>query len=74
MKMILGNLLTGMDIKIIGVKWVFRIKLNTNGSINKHKAILVVKWYAQVFVVVFFDTFAQVARLDTIMMLLANLA
>lgn len=33
--------------KIIGVKCVFRIKLNANGSINKHKAKLVVKSYAQ---------------------------
>lgn len=56
------------------MKWMFKIKLNTNGSINKHKSILVVKGYAQVFVVVFFDTFVQVARLDTIMMLLTNSA
>ena len=30
------------DKKVIGVKWVFRTKLNTNGSINKNKAKLVV--------------------------------
>lgn len=35
------------DRKIIGVKWIFRTKLNANGSINKHKAKLVVKGYAQ---------------------------
>jgi len=29
------------DRKIIGLKWVFRTKLNVDGSINKHKAILV---------------------------------
>ena len=29
--------------KVIGVKWVFRTKLNADGSINKHKARLVVK-------------------------------
>jgi hypothetical protein len=57
--------------KIIGVKWVYRTKLNVDGSINKHKARLAVKGYSQVFGVDFSETFAPVARLDTIRMLLA---
>ena len=55
----------------IGVKWIFRTKLNADGSINKHKARLVVKGYAQQFGVDFSETFAPVARLDTIKMVLA---
>ena len=46
-------------------------KLNHDGFVNKYKAQLIVKGYAQVFEVDFFETFALVARLDTIRMLLA---
>lgn len=57
--------------KIISVKWVFWTKLNVDGSINKHKARLVVKDYAHIFGVDYSDTFAPVARLDTTRLLLA---
>ncbi|PKI70590.1 hypothetical protein CRG98_009095 [Punica granatum] len=59
------------DRKVIGVKWVYRTKLNPDGSVNKNKARLVVKGYAQVWGVDYSETFAPVARLDTIRLLLA---
>jgi hypothetical protein len=59
------------DRHIIGVKWVFRTKLNADCSINKYKARLVVKGYAQIFGVDYSDTFAPVSRLDTIRLVLA---
>lgn len=57
--------------KAIGVKWIFRTKLNSDGSVNKYKARLVVKGYAQMFGVDFSETFAPVVRMDIIRMLLA---
>jgi hypothetical protein len=60
--------------KAIGVKWVYRTKLNSDGYVNKYKARLVVKGYARMFGVDFSETFTPVARMDTIRMLLALIA
>jgi len=57
--------------KVIGVKWIFKTKLNADGSINKHKARLVVKDYSQEPGIDFTKTFAPVSKLDTIKLLLA---
>lgn len=51
------------------MKWVFRVKYNTDGSLNKHKARLVVKGYSHQYGIDFVETFAPVARLDTIRLL-----
>ena len=55
--------------KVIGVKWVFKTKLNPGGSICKHKARLVVKGYAKQYGVDYQETFAPMARYDTIRLL-----
>ena len=59
---------------VIGVKWIFMTKLNPNGSIYKHKARLVVKGYSQQACIDYGDTFAPVARHETIRLLLALVA
>jgi hypothetical protein len=35
------------DRKLIGVKWVFKLKWDEHGAVSKHKAHLVVKGYVQ---------------------------
>jgi hypothetical protein len=37
------------DKKVIGCKWVYKIKHNADGSMNKYKARLVTKGYAQTY-------------------------
>ena len=50
----------------IGVKWVFKTKLDKDGKVDKHKARLVVKGYAQKQGLDYSEVFATVARWDTI--------
>lgn len=57
--------------KKIGVKWVYRTKLNKEGKVEKCKARLVAKGYSQTAGVDYNEVFAPVARWDTIRSLLA---
>ena len=57
--------------KPIGLKWVFKLKRNSNSEVVKYKARLVAKGYVQKYGIYFEEVFAPVARLDTVRVLLA---
>lgn len=57
--------------QVIGTKWVFRNKLDENGIIVRNKARLVVKGYNQEEGIDYEETYAPVARLEAIRLLLA---
>ena len=59
------------DYPIIRTKWIFRNKLDKNGYVTKNKARLVAKGYNQEEKIDFDETFAPVARLEAIRLLLA---
>jgi hypothetical protein len=56
---------------IVGTKWVFRNKQDEHGVVIRNKARLVAKGYSQVECLDFDETFAPVARLESIHILLA---
>lgn len=59
---------------MIGVKWIFKTKLNEKGEVDKFKARLVAKGYHQRQGVDFHEVFAPIARWDTIRTILAKAA
>ena len=56
---------------VIGTKWVFRNKLNEDGKVVRNKARLVAQGYNQQEGIDYDETFAPVARLEAIRILLA---
>jgi hypothetical protein len=59
---------------VVGTKWVFHNKKDEHGVVTRNKARLVAKGYAQVTGLDFEETFAPVARLESIQILLAYAA
>ena len=57
--------------KPVRVKWVFKIKTNADGILDKFKATLVAKGFTQIEVEDFFPIFAPVSDYTTARMLLA---
>ena len=56
----------------MGCKWVLRIKRNAVGGIEKYKAQLVACGFTQIHGVDYYETYAPVARLATLQLLLAT--
>ncbi|PKU71695.1 Retrovirus-related Pol polyprotein from transposon TNT 1-94 [Dendrobium catenatum] len=56
---------------VVGTKWVFKNKVNDSGVVVRNKARLVAKGYNQIEGIDFEETFAPVARLEVIRVLLA---
>nr|GEV66855.1 retrovirus-related Pol polyprotein from transposon TNT 1-94 [Tanacetum cinerariifolium] len=60
-----------IDMTIIGTKWVYRNKLDENGIVTRNKSRLVAQGYNQQEGIDYDETYAPVARLESIRILIA---
>jgi Reverse transcriptase (RNA-dependent DNA polymerase) len=57
--------------KPIGVKWVYKKKMNAQCEIERYKARIVAKWYKQKAGIDYEEVFAPVARMKIIQLLIS---
>ncbi len=59
------------DKKAIGCKWVYKVKHDVDGSVNRYKTRLVAKGYAQTYGINYEERYSLVAKMTTVRAIIA---
>ena len=54
----------------VGCKWIFTVKYKADGNMDRYKALLFAKGFTESYGIEYQETFAPVAKLNTIRVLL----
>ncbi|MCO5590817.1 hypothetical protein L7F22_044792 [Adiantum nelumboides] len=60
--------------KLIGCRWVYKIKHNSDGSVSRYQAKLVAKGYAQMYGIDYEEIFSPVVKMATVRVVIAIVA
>ncbi|XP_050374705.1 uncharacterized mitochondrial protein AtMg00820-like [Argentina anserina] len=57
--------------KLLRARWIYKLKYNSDGSLERHKARLIAREFTQTFGVDYKETFALVAKMNIVCVLLS---
>ena len=58
------------DKKAVGCRWIYTVKYQSNGTLDRYKARLVAKGYTQTYGIDYEETFALVEKMNTVRIIL----
>jgi hypothetical protein len=56
---------------LVSTKWVFIIKVKSDGTLDRFKARLIARGFSQIYNIDYFETFAPTVQIDTLRVFLA---